>query len=119
MFNFHEIQPSIGVDFSSKNIRYKGKSLKLQIWDSAGQERYRSLIPTYIRGSSIIFIVFDISSIIIHIISLYLGKETFESVPNWISFVKNIESPIIVLLGNKIDLKRYLNLYPTLNNFIK
>jgi small GTP-binding protein len=58
-------EPSIGVDFSSKSIRYKGKNMKLQIWDSAGQERYKSLIPNYIRGSSIIFIVYDISSIFI------------------------------------------------------
>jgi small GTP-binding protein len=55
-------EPSIGVDFCSKSIRYKGKNLKLQIWDSAGQERYKSLIPNYVRGSSIIFIVYDVSS---------------------------------------------------------
>lgn len=58
-------EPSIGVDFCSKSIRYKGKNIKLQIWDSAGQERYKSLIPNYVRGSSIIFIVYDISSIIL------------------------------------------------------
>jgi small GTP-binding protein len=55
-------EPSIGVDFCSKSIRYKGKNIKLQIWDSAGQERYKSLIPNYVRGSSIIFIVYDVSS---------------------------------------------------------
>jgi small GTP-binding protein len=55
-------EPSIGVDFCSKSIRYKGKNIKLQIWDSAGQERYKSLIPNYVRGSSIIFIIYDISS---------------------------------------------------------
>jgi Rab family protein len=55
-------EPSIGVDFCSKSIRYKGKYLKLQIWDSAGQERYKSLIPNYVRGSSIIFICYDVSS---------------------------------------------------------
>jgi len=56
------IQPSIGVDFCSKNIRFKGKTMKLQIWDSAGQERYKSLIPNYVRGASIIFVVYDIGS---------------------------------------------------------
>jgi small GTP-binding protein len=54
--------PSVGVDFFSKTIKFKGKSLKLQIWDSAGQEKYRSLIRNYIRGSAIIFIVYDITS---------------------------------------------------------
>ena len=37
--------------------------MKLQIWDSAGQERYKSLIPNYVRGASIIFVVYDIGSI--------------------------------------------------------
>ena len=50
-----EYEPSIGVDFFSKTMKYKGKNIKLQIWDSAGQERFKSLIPNYIRGSSLIF----------------------------------------------------------------
>ena len=57
-----EYVPSVGVDFFSKTIRYKDKQLKLQIWDSAGQEKYRSLIPSYIRSSSIVYLVYDISS---------------------------------------------------------
>lgn len=55
-------EPSIGVDFSTKIIKHKGKSIKLQIWDSAGQERYRGLIPSYIKGASLIFVVYDINS---------------------------------------------------------
>ena len=50
------------MDFSMKTIKYKGKSIKLQIWDSAGQEKYKSLIPSYIRGASIIYAVYDITS---------------------------------------------------------
>ena len=56
-------EPSIGVDFFSKTLRFKDKCIKLQVWDSAGQEKYRSLIPNYIRGSSIVFLIFDITSI--------------------------------------------------------
>ena len=55
-------EPSVGVDFFTKNLKFKGKSIKLQIWDSAGQEKYRSLIKNYIRGSSIILIIYDITS---------------------------------------------------------
>lgn len=55
-------EPSVGVDFSSKIIKYKGKSIKLQIWDSAGQEKYKGLIPSYIRGSALVFVVYDINS---------------------------------------------------------
>ena len=91
-------ETSIGVDFCSKNIRYKGLSTKLQIWDSAGQERYKSLIPSYIRNSSIVFLVYDVSK-----------KQTFKNIPEWISFIKKIEDSIIVLIGNKIDLpNRYI-----------
>ena len=50
-----EYEPSIGVDFFSKTVRYIGHLIKLQIWDSAGQEKFKSLIPNYIRGSAIIF----------------------------------------------------------------
>jgi GTPase SAR1 family protein len=44
----------------TKNINYHGKAVKLQIWDSAGQEKYRGLIPSYIRNASIVFLVYDI-----------------------------------------------------------
>jgi Ras-related protein Rab-6A len=85
--------PSVGVDFSSKTLKFKGKSIKLQVWDSAGQEKYKSIIPSYVRGSAIIFLVYDISK-----------KETFLNLPSWISFVKSIESPLMILCGNKLDL---------------
>lgn len=55
-------EPSIGVDFASKSINYKEKSFKTQIWDTAGQEKYRSLIPSYIRGANLVIIVFDLTS---------------------------------------------------------
>ena len=58
----NDYDPSIGVDFHPKVIMYKNKSIKLQFWDSAGQEKYKSLIPSYVRGASIIFIIFDLSS---------------------------------------------------------
>ena len=84
---------SIGVDFMSKNLRYHSQNIKLQIWDSAGQEKYKGLIPSYVRNSSIVFVVYDISS-----------KNSFNNVPSWISFIKSIEKTTIILCGNKIDL---------------
>lgn len=89
-----EYEPSIGVDFFSKTLRYKGRLIKLQIWDSAGQEKFRSLIPNYIRGSSLIFLIFAINN-----------KESFEHLNEWINFITNIENGNIVIVGNKIDLK--------------
>jgi Ras-related protein Rab-6A len=90
----NEYEASIGVDFFSKTIKYKGKTIKLQIWDSAGQEKFRSLIPNYIRGSSLVFIVYDITN-----------RKSFENLQSWIDFVNNIENSNIVILANKIDLE--------------
>ena len=94
---FNKNQSTIGVDFATKSIEYKDNSLKLQMWDSAGLERYRALIPSYVRGASIIFIIYDISS-----------TETFNNLSTWINFIKqvNTDNSMIVLCGNKTDLQR-------------
>ena len=90
-----EYEPSIGVDFFSKTIRYKERLIKLQIWDSAGQEKFRSLIPNYIRGSSLIFLIFDVSR-----------KLSYDHLTDWIKFITDIDnSGVIIIIGNKIDLK--------------
>ena len=90
-----EYEPSIGVDFFSKTVRYNGRLIKLQIWDTAGQEKFRSLIPNYIRGSAIIFLIFDVSQ-----------KITYEHLNEWLNFITNIENGgLIIIVGNKIDLK--------------
>ena len=86
-------EPSIGVDFMSKNLKYKGQNVKLQIWDTAGQEKYKGLIPSYVRNSSIVFVVYDVSV-----------KTSFDNIPKWINFIKTIENTTLVLCGNKIDL---------------
>ena len=91
---FNEVyEPSIGVDFMLKNIKYKDQNVKLQIWDTAGQEKYRGLIPSYVRNSSIVFLVYDIAV-----------KSSFDNIPKWITFIRTIENTTLVLCGNKIDL---------------
>ena len=67
------------------------------MWDSAGLERYRALIPSYVRGASIIFIIYDVSS-----------KETFNNLGTWINFIKqvNTDNSMMILCGNKTDLER-------------
>ena len=93
-------QATIGVDFAAKSIEYNNNSIKLQIWDSAGQERYKSLIPSYVRGSSIILILYDISN-----------RNTFSNISSWINFIKevNTDNSILILCGNKIDLPRQVS----------
>ena len=86
---------SISVDFMSKKLRYEGQNIKLQIWDSRGQEKYKGLIPSYVRNSPIVFVVYDISS-----------KTPCKNVPSWISLRRAIENTTIILCGNKTDLTR-------------
>ena len=62
---------TIGIDFLSKTMYLPQKTIRLQLWDTAGQgcfwitfsERFRSLIPSYIRDSSVAVVVYDISSL--------------------------------------------------------
>ena len=86
-----DYEPPIGVDFISKNIKFKKNNYKLQIWDTPGQEKYKGLIPSYLRGSSLVFLIYNIS---LH--------SSFNNIPNWIKFIREIENPLIVLCGNMI-----------------
>ena len=86
-------EPSIGVDFMSKNIKFRDQNVKLQMWDTSGKEKYKGLIPSYVKNSSIVFLVYDISV-----------RTSFDNIPKWITFIKTIENTSLVLCGNKIDL---------------
>ncbi|CAO3662764.1 unnamed protein product [Rhizopus stolonifer] len=73
-----------------------GKQIKLQIWDTAGQESFRSITQSYYRGAAGALIVYDISR-----------RETFEHVASWLADVRKHANPhtTIVLVGNKSDLE--------------
>ena len=89
---------TIGVDFFTKTIFYNESIFKIQLWDSAGQEKYRALIPSYIRGASIIFLIYDLNH-----------HESFDAINNWLGFINqytNKEQVKIILVGNKKDLER-------------
>jgi Ras-related protein Rab-6A len=89
---------TIGVDFFTKTVFYNESIFKIQLWDSAGQEKYRALIPSYIRGASIIFLIYDLNH-----------HDSFDAINNWLGFVNqytNKEQVKIILVGNKKDLER-------------
>jgi len=89
----HEL--TIGVEFGSKIININNIPIKLQIWDTAGQEYFRSITRSYYRGSIGALLVFDINN-----------KNTFEKLKSWINEIHlNANSNItILLIGNKNDL---------------
>ena len=92
-FEFQE--PTIGAAFLSKTITHDNKRYKFEIWDTAGQERYRSLAPMYYRGARAAVIVYDITD-----------EDSFKGAKSWIRELKKKTSNcLIILVGNKIDLK--------------
>ena len=86
---------TVGVEFGTKNIIIDNKKIKIQIWDTAGEERYRSITSAYYKGAKGAFIVYDITR-----------KSTFDNIDKWISDLKlNGDKNIcIIILGNKSDL---------------
>jgi Ras-related protein Rab-6A len=85
---------TIGIDFVSKTLYEDDRIVRLQLWDTAGQEKFRSLIPSYIRDSSVAVVCYDISN-----------RGSFNSVDKWIEDVRNERGTevVVMLVGNKTD----------------
>jgi small GTP-binding protein len=93
---FEDTVPStLGVEFMSKILEWKGRRVELQLWDTAGQELFRSVTRGYYRGSIGAFLVYDITN-----------HSSFEHVREWMEEVKSAAKPevVFVLIGNKCDL---------------
>ena len=86
---------TIGMEIFSLFIKLNDKTLKLQIWDTCGQEIYRSLITNFYRSSSLAILVYSIDQ-----------KDSFSDLDLWIKELKLYNSPDtnIILVGNKKDL---------------
>ena len=85
-----------GVNYSKKEISFEDKTVQLDIWDTAGQEQYRSLGKHFYKDSFIVILVYNITS-----------KETFENLKNiWLDDVINFgeEYKVLAVVGNKCDL---------------
>ena len=99
---------TIGVDYMDKTIKYKNINVKLQIWDTSGQEKFRSIARNFYRNSDAIFLVFDLNN-----------KDTYDNIKQWINDVEehcpNIKK---ILLGNKSDLEKNVS-EEIIKNFAK
>ena len=87
---------TIGVDFKIKTLDVEEKNVKLQIWDTAGQDRFRNITASYYRGAAGIAIVYDITD-----------PETFNNINSWLIEVEKNASKNVykILIGNKCDLE--------------
>ena len=90
----HEI--TIGCEFMAKNIQINDRNVRIQIWDTAGQESYRSITRSYYKSSTCAFIIYDITD-----------KKSFTNISSWLDECKEMcyKDLLICLIGNKIDLE--------------
>ena len=87
---------TIGIEFKIKSLIINGKKVLLRIWDTSGQERYRSITQNFYRNANGILFIFDITK-----------KETFDNIKIWLTDSENCEDNKVakMLIGNKIDLE--------------
>ncbi|XP_036394900.1 ras-related protein Rab-25-like [Megalops cyprinoides] len=91
----HDSRTTIGVEFSTRTVQLGTVTVKAQIWDTAGLERYRAITSAYYRGAVGALLVYDIAK---HL--------TYESVERWLKELYDHADPhiVVMLVGNKSDL---------------
>ncbi|OHT13723.1 Ras family protein [Tritrichomonas foetus] len=91
-----DLTPTCGADFCTYQCAVQSENVKLQIWDTAGQEKFKSISKSYFRGAVGAILVYDITS---------MGS--FDSLTSWLNDIHEYCSPnaYILLVGNKSDLE--------------
>ena len=90
------IMSSIGVDFKTKKIDLDDRLIKMQIWDTAGHEKFRTITTSYYKSAHAIIILYDITQ-----------KTSFDHIKNWITEIDKFgkQGVLKVIVGNKLDLE--------------
>jgi small GTP-binding protein len=91
-----ESASTLGASYSTKSFQVESRTVRLQIWDTAGQEKYRGMTPMYYHNAQIAVVVYSVTE-----------RETFVGVDTWMKSLKeNADVRIIVfIVGNKVDLE--------------
>jgi small GTP-binding protein len=89
-----EHMATIGLDFKIKSVNLNGKIVKVQIWDTAGQDRFKSITKNYYKGAHGIILIYDVSN-----------PKTYDNIKKWLAQIKEEASSkvCIILVANKID----------------
>ena len=106
----YQYNTTIGVEYGSTIMTQGAKNIKLQIWDTAGQEIFKSITKSYYRDNSVIIIVYDTTN-----------YKSFKNVRKWLNDIKDFANEsLIYLVGNKIDLHHNRKVsFDEGNNFAK
>ena len=88
-------QPTLGVEFLNKVVQTEKHKIQIQLWDTAGQELFRSVTRNYYRGAAGCFVLFDITN-----------RDSFSNVQSWLDDVLDLANAnaVTILIGNKSDL---------------
>lgn len=89
-----EFHTTIGVDFKINTVNIDGKVVKMQLWDTAGQDRFRNIVASYYRGAHGVIMVYDVTE-----------RDSFDGVRQWYEETKvHLQDNVPKLLvGNKVD----------------
>lgn len=89
------IVSTVGVDFYNQMINFNNKNIKIQFWDTSGQEKFFGIVKSFYKNIAICYIMYDVTN-----------RETFDNVEKWIhdyNINSTNQNVIFVLIGNKID----------------
>jgi len=94
IFNISQLT-TIGVDYRIKRVSYQDKKIQLIIWDTAGQDRFKSITQSYYKGADGIILIYDVMDV-----------SSFQDIRQWLIQIKEHapQSCKIILVGNKIDI---------------
>ncbi|EGC31782.1 hypothetical protein DICPUDRAFT_82365 [Dictyostelium purpureum] len=89
-----EMDTTIGVEFQTRSLNIGENKIKLEIWDTAGQESFRSITNNYYRGAHIALLCYDITK-----------RQSFQHLSGWMEEIHQMSSPniVVALIGNKCD----------------
>eukprot|EP00746_Dinoflagellata_sp_MGD_P006126 gnl/MRDRNA2_/MRDRNA2_111923_c0_seq1.p1 gnl/MRDRNA2_/MRDRNA2_111923_c0~~gnl/MRDRNA2_/MRDRNA2_111923_c0_seq1.p1 ORF type:complete len:237 (-),score=32.62 gnl/MRDRNA2_/MRDRNA2_111923_c0_seq1:109-819(-) len=89
-----EHRVTVGVEYGSGTVEVEGKVIKLQVWDTGGQDRFRSMINRSIQGASGVFLVYDVTR-----------RDSFDNLSTWLHDVCAHGDPdiVIIVVGTKCD----------------
>ena len=89
-------QATLGIEFANKHLLFNNIDYLVQVWDTAGQENFRSVTRAYYKASAVAMVVYDISN-----------EESFQHIQAWIKDCKDLAPKTVqlILIGNKSDLE--------------
>lgn len=98
---YPHLRATVGIDFRTRNVRFENVVYTIQLWDTAGQEKYRSIIRSYFRKVDGVILMYDVTE-----------AESYHDLKSWLNLIMDSTNDTqvpIMFVGNKIDLREAEN----------